>query len=51
VLAVSGIHAGLRFRSLAIGLCHPPAVVASHVSYLGGFLRGLMESPGQETAS
>jgi glycosyltransferase involved in cell wall biosynthesis len=42
-LALSGIHAALRFHSLAVGLLQPPAVVASQAAYLGGFVRGLSE--------
>jgi glycosyltransferase involved in cell wall biosynthesis len=44
-LAVSGIHGALRFRSPAVGLLQPLAVVASQATYLGGFVRGLMERP------
>jgi hypothetical protein len=40
-LALSGIHAAIRFRSLAVGALEPPAVVGSQVAYLLGFLRGL----------
>ena len=40
-LAGSGIRAGVRFRSLGVGLLEPPAVIASQVAYLAGFLRGL----------
>ena len=40
-LAASGIHAALRFRSAAVGLLQPPAVVASQAVYLCGFVRGL----------
>jgi hypothetical protein len=46
-LAVSGAHAALRFRSAAVGLLEPPAVVASHVTYLGGFVRGLLDRPSR----
>jgi glycosyltransferase involved in cell wall biosynthesis len=42
-LAASGIHAALRFRSVVVGLLQPPAVVASQVVYLCGFVRGLTE--------
>jgi hypothetical protein len=41
-LAASGIHAAIRFRSLAVGLLEPPAVVASQATYLAGFVRGLV---------
>jgi glycosyltransferase involved in cell wall biosynthesis len=44
-LIVSGIHAALRFRSLAVGLLQPFAVVASQAIYLAGFVRGVMERP------
>jgi glycosyltransferase involved in cell wall biosynthesis len=40
-LLASGIHAAVRFRSLAVGGLEPPAVVASQAAYLLGFLRGL----------
>jgi glycosyltransferase involved in cell wall biosynthesis len=40
-LAASGIRAGVRFRSLAVGALEPPAVVASQVVYFVGFVRGL----------
>jgi glycosyltransferase involved in cell wall biosynthesis len=42
-LVASGVHAAVRFRSLTVGLLEPPAVVASQVAYLLGFLRGLMD--------
>jgi hypothetical protein len=45
VLTVSGIHAAARFRSLALGVLQPPAVLASQATYVVGFVRGLMESP------
>jgi hypothetical protein len=41
-LLVSGIHAAVRFRSLAVGVLEPPVVVASHVAYAYGFVRGLL---------
>jgi glycosyltransferase involved in cell wall biosynthesis len=40
-LAASGLHASLRFRSLAVGVLQPPAVVASQAAYMAGFVRGL----------
>jgi glycosyltransferase involved in cell wall biosynthesis len=43
-LSASGLHAGLRFRSAAVGLLEPPAVVASQVVYAFGFVRGLLSS-------
>ena len=44
-LAVSGIHAAARFRSVAIGLLQPLAVVASQATYLLGFVRGVTGRP------
>jgi hypothetical protein len=44
-LAVSAIHAGVRFSSPAVALVHPAAVVASQAAYLAGFVRGLIERP------
>ena len=41
-LAASGLHAALRFRSVAVGVLEPLAVVASQLAYFGGFLRGLV---------
>jgi hypothetical protein len=43
-LALSGIHAAIRFRSLVVGALEPPAVVASQGAYLVGFGAGLMSS-------
>ncbi|HYY03027.1 MAG TPA: glycosyltransferase [Gaiellaceae bacterium] len=40
-LVISGIRAGVRFRSLAVGLLEPFAVVPSQAAYLFGFARGL----------
>jgi hypothetical protein len=40
-LLASGIHAAVRFRSLAVGGLEPPAVVASQIAYLVGFALGL----------
>jgi glycosyltransferase involved in cell wall biosynthesis len=42
-LALSGAHAALRFRSVAVGVLEPPAVVASQAAYLAGFVRGLSQ--------
>ena len=42
-LVASGIHAAARFRSPAVGLLEPPAVVASQAAYVCGFVRGLAE--------
>lgn len=50
VLGLSGIHAAARFRSLAIGVLEPPAVVASQVAYVCGFVRGVAER-GDEAPS
>jgi glycosyltransferase involved in cell wall biosynthesis len=43
-LAASGVHATVRFRSLAVGVLEPPAVVATQAAYLVGFVRGLAVS-------
>jgi glycosyltransferase involved in cell wall biosynthesis len=40
-LCLSGMHAALRFRSLAVGVLEPPAVIGSQAAYLVGFLRGV----------
>jgi glycosyltransferase involved in cell wall biosynthesis len=40
-MAASGIHAAARFRSFAVGLLEPPAVMASQVAYIFGFIRGV----------
>jgi glycosyltransferase involved in cell wall biosynthesis len=40
-LGASGLHAGVRFGSAAVGLLEPPVVVASQAVYLWGFVRGL----------
>jgi hypothetical protein len=40
-LVASGVHAAVRFRSLAVGALEPPAVIASQAAYLLGFVRGL----------
>jgi glycosyltransferase involved in cell wall biosynthesis len=42
-LAVSGIHAAGRFRSLAVGALQPFAVFATQAAYSYGFLRGITE--------
>ena len=42
-LAASGIHAAVRFRSLAVGLLEPIAVLVSQAVYAGGFVLGAME--------
>jgi hypothetical protein len=43
-LLLSGIHAAIRFHSLAVGALEPPAVVASQAAYLIGFALGLRSS-------
>jgi hypothetical protein len=40
-LIISGIRAGVRFRSFAVGLLEPFAIVPSQGAYLAGFARGL----------
>jgi hypothetical protein len=45
-LVLSGMHAALRFRSLAVGALKPPAVIGSQAAYLVGFLRGLTKRSG-----
>jgi hypothetical protein len=40
-LAASGIHAAVRFRSLAVGVLEPVAVLATQAAYVCGFVRGL----------
>jgi glycosyltransferase involved in cell wall biosynthesis len=40
-LAASGVHAAARFRSVRVGVLEPPAVIATQVAYLAGFVRGL----------
>jgi hypothetical protein len=43
-LALSGVRAGVRFRSPAVGVLEPLAVVPSQAAYLLGFLRGVVRS-------
>ncbi len=43
-LVLSGIHAAIRFRSVAVGALEPPAVIASQAAYLVGFALGLRSS-------
>jgi glycosyltransferase involved in cell wall biosynthesis len=43
-LVLSGLHAAIRFQSLAVGALEPPAVVASQAAYLAGFALGLRSS-------
>jgi glycosyltransferase involved in cell wall biosynthesis len=40
-LLVSGVRAGFRFRSAAVGVLQPPAVIVTQAAYLYGFVRGL----------
>ena len=40
-LVLSGLHAAVRFSSLAVGVLEPPAVLASQAAYLVGFVLGL----------
>jgi len=40
-LALSGLHASIRFRSPLVGLLEPPAVVLTQATYLVGFVAGL----------
>jgi hypothetical protein len=42
-LGISGVHAAARFRSLLVGALEPPAVIASQVAYVCGFVRGIAE--------
>jgi glycosyltransferase involved in cell wall biosynthesis len=41
-LALSGLHAALRFRSALVGVLQPVAVLASQAAYLCGFVQGLV---------
>jgi hypothetical protein len=50
-LALSGIHAAIRFRSLVVGALEPPAVVASQAAYLLGFGAGLTSSFASKSGS
>jgi glycosyltransferase involved in cell wall biosynthesis len=43
-LVASGIHAAVRFHSVAVGALEPAAVVASQAAYLVGFALGLSSS-------
>jgi glycosyltransferase involved in cell wall biosynthesis len=51
VLVLSGLHAAVRFRSIAVGLLEPPAVVLTQVAYLAGFLAGMASSLASASAS
>jgi len=50
-LALSGIHAAVRFHSLEVGVLQPPAVVASQAAYLVGFALGLTSSLSSRSPS
>ena len=50
-LVLSGVHAGVRFRSLAVAVLEPPAVVASQVVYCCGFARGVSSSSSRASGS
>jgi hypothetical protein len=43
-LLLSGIHAAVRFQSLAVGALEPLAVMASQAAYFAGFALGLRSS-------
>jgi glycosyltransferase involved in cell wall biosynthesis len=42
-LAVTGVFAALRFRSVAVGALTPVMVVVTQAAYIGGFARGLFD--------
>jgi hypothetical protein len=46
-LLASGLHAALRFRSLTVGVLEPPAVVATELAYVWGFVRGFSGRPSR----
>jgi glycosyltransferase involved in cell wall biosynthesis len=50
-LALSGIHAAVRFHSFQVGVLQPPAVVASQAAYLVGFALGLTSSSSSRSPS
>jgi hypothetical protein len=50
-LVLSGLHAALRFRSLAVGALEPLAVAASQGAYLVGFALGLRSSFSRRSPS
>jgi glycosyltransferase involved in cell wall biosynthesis len=50
LLALSGIHAGLRFRSALVGAVQPFAAVATQGTYFLGFLRGVCDGLRRATA-
>jgi hypothetical protein len=50
-LLLSGLHAAVRFRSVAVGALEPPAVVASQAAYVVGFVAGLRSSFARRSPS
>jgi glycosyltransferase involved in cell wall biosynthesis len=50
-LVLSGLHAAVRFGSVAVGALEPPAVLASQAAYLVGFLLGLRSSFSRRSPS
>jgi hypothetical protein len=50
-LVLSGVHAAIRFRSVAVGALEPAAVVASQAAYLTGFALGLRSSFSSKSPS
>lgn len=50
-LVLSGLRAALRFRSLAVGVLEPVAVVASQAAYVFGFVVGLTSRSSRTPAS
>jgi hypothetical protein len=50
-LVLSGLHAAVRFRSIAVGVLEPPAVVLTQAAYLAGFLAGMASSLASASAS
>jgi glycosyltransferase involved in cell wall biosynthesis len=51
VLVLSGLHAAVRFRSIAVGVLEPPAVVLTQAAYLAGFVAGIASSLASASAS
>jgi hypothetical protein len=50
-LVLSGIHAAVRFRSLAVGALQAPAVLVSQAAYLVGFALGVRSSFASKSPS
>jgi glycosyltransferase involved in cell wall biosynthesis len=44
-LLASALHAGLRFRSVAVGTLEPFVLIATQMTYAAGFVRGLLRLP------